>query len=233
MKKIKAIHIDDEQLAREGFSTILTRNFQQVDLVGQAESASEGIKLVNKLKPDVVFLDISMPGGSGFVFLDAFEELFFEVAFLTAHDNYAIQAIKKGAIDYLLKPIDLEELKQVIDKITAKIQANDGGQKIYINNQESIEIISLKDISFLKSDNNYTYIYLDSGEKVLSSKNLSHYAKLLHNESFVKVHQSYIVKISKVQKFIKEDNGLLVMSNNHIIPISRRNKVEISQYFKN
>lgn len=231
--KIKIIHIDDEKLARDGFKCIIEDYFPEIDLIGQAGNALEGIKLINQLSPDIVFLDVSMPGGSGFDMLESLPTMNFKLVFLTAYSEYAINAIKKGAFDYLLKPIDEEELQRVFEKHTHSANKISTKSKLYINTQNSLEIVSIHEILYLKSDNNYTYITLANSNPILSSKSLSHYEKMLPEDIFYKVHQSFIVNKTKVKRIIKEDNGILVMIDNSQIPVSRRNKAEVSQLFKN
>lgn len=227
MKKIRTVHIDDEKLSRDGFAIILDKHFPQIEMVGQAENALEGMLLIKEVKPDLVFLDINMPGGNGIDLLEAFDNLDFEVIFLTAHDNYAIKAIKKEAFDYLLKPVDVKELANCLERLQIHVASKHQQDKILIHTMESIELISYNQIMFLKSDNNYTHFNLEGGKTILASKSLSHFKKILPEDNFKAVHQSYLVNFSKVSSYKKVDNGILVLSDKTEIPISRSNKQEV------
>lgn len=230
---LKIMHVDDEPLARAGFKTLINDYFPEAELVHQAANILEGIQFLLKSDIDILFLDIQLGNNSGFDLLETLPVHNFKIVFVTAFENYAIQAIKSGAFDYLVKPLDINELEQTFEKFKNNNSKDLNEYKLYINDHDSIEIVNINNITHLKSDNNYCHIFLESGKSHLSSKSLSYYSQLLPESNFTRVHQSYLVNMDKVVRMKKEENGTLVMKNKMEVPISRRRKVEVGLRLKN
>lgn len=238
---IRSIIIDDEPNNVENLQTIIATYCPGIDVVATASSTSEGIAVVKADQPDLVFLDIQMPGASGFEVLKAFPKIYFEVIFITAHDQYGIQAIKFSALDYLLKPIDIIEFKAAIEKAKEKINAKKQNHNIenlleYIKSGQhdspKIALPTLSEIRYIKvntivrceAENNYTTFFLDGGEQILVCKTLKEYDELLQPHRFIRTHQSHLVNLQFVKSYLKEDGGTLLLTDQTKIPISRQNK---------
>ncbi len=237
---IKAIIIDDEQESRNTISNILKNFCDNVSVVAQAENVSEGLRAIEKEKPNVVFLDIQMPDGSGFDLLEKARNIDFRVIFITAHDQFALRAIKFSALDYILKPVDPQQLIDAVNKlktpetdisiVTHKIQTllrnKNGFERITLPTFEGFRFINIKDIVRCEADNNYTNFYLNSGDKILVTKTLKEYDECLSGLDFIRVHQSHLVNIKFVDRYIKGDGGTLVMVDGSQVDVSRRRKDE-------
>lgn len=240
---IKALIIEDEKKSREMLSALIQKNFaESLQLVGAAKNVAEGVELINKQKPDLVFLDISMPDGTGFDVLEKVQGHKFDIIFTTATDKHALKAIKYSACDYLLKPIDMDELKQAVDKAIQKkkpglpsmdnleflIQnlkrADDNYSKITLPTGSAYEIVSIKDIIRAEADGSYTVFYLTGNRKMMVSASLKHYEDLLPEKDFLRIHHHCLINMSHVVRFLKQDGGYAIMSDNSQIEISRRKK---------
>lgn len=247
---IKALIVDDELNNRENLRTLLADYCKEVDVTGMADSVDAAYQFIRSSKPDLVFLDIKMPEKNGFSLLEQLGEFDFEVIIVTAYDQYAIQAIKFCAVDYLLKPIDVLELSKAVDQVSHRLMKKQenirlkqlikhlntqgGSTKIGLASQNTVEFVELAAIIRCEADNNYTHIYLDSGQKKTVSKTLKDYEELLQEFGFIQVHQSHLVNKGHIQSYQKNDGGLLRMSDGSIIPISRNRKnsiiAQIRQY---
>ncbi len=238
---IKAVIIEDEQKSREMLAMLVEKNCPQLEIAGLAKNVKEGIELINSFKPDLVFLDISMPDGTGFDLLEAVQGKKFELIFTTATDKHALKAIKYSACDYLLKPIDIDELKVAVEKVLQKknstpsmdnlqflIQqlkkADDNYQKITLPTGNAYEIINIKDIIRCEADASYTHFYLVGGKKLMVSASLKHYEDLLPENEFIRVHHQHLINMNHVTRYLKQDGGYAVMSDGTQIEISRRKK---------
>lgn len=238
---IKALIIEDEQKSREMLAMLVEKNCPQLEIVGLGKNVKEGIDLINSAKPDLVFLDISMPDGTGFDLLEAVQGKKFELIFTTATDKHALKAIKYSACDYLLKPIDIEELKLAVEKVLQKknagpsmdnlqflIQqlkkADDNYQKITLPTGNAYEIINIKDIIRCEADASYTHFHLVGGKKLMVSASLKHYEDLLPENEFIRVHHQHLINMNHVTRYLKQDGGYAVMSDGTQIEISRRKK---------
>jgi two-component system LytT family response regulator len=237
---IRAVIIDDEQESRNAISNILKNFCDGVTVVGQAENVNGGVKVISEEKPDVIFLDIQMPDGTGFDLLERTKGQNYQVIFVTAYDRFALKAIKFSALDYLLKPVDPQQLIDAVNKIkepgldvesiTHKIQTllrnKNGFERITLPTFEGYRFINIKDIIRCEADNNYTNFYLNSGEKILVTKTLKEYDDTLSGLDFVRVHQSHLVNIKFVDRYIKGDGGTIVMADGSEVDVSRRRKDE-------
>lgn len=236
---IKYILVDDETNNVENLQFLLQQHCHGLECAGTASSAAEAIELIAVTSPDLVFLDIQMPGGSGFDMLRMISQIQFEVIFVTAYDQYGIQAIKFSALDYLLKPVDVSELKLAVEKAKQKIGERQHGNNIsnlleYLQKpkQESPRIalptlqethyVKLEDIIRCEASDNYTNFLLATGEKILVSRTLKEYADLLRPHNFQRTHQSHLVNMRFVRSLLKEDGGMLLLQDKTKVPISRQ-----------
>jgi two-component system, LytTR family, response regulator len=244
MKNINCIIIDDEANNVEILSSLLMRHCEGISIAATALNAIEGIKLIENYKPDLVFLDIQMPGKSGLDLLKSLPQIHFEIIFITAYDQYGIQAIKFSALDYLLKPVNIDELKLAVQKAREKIIAKQknasvenlldyispgtkGTPKIALPTFTETRYVKVDDIIRCEASDNYTSFYLQNNEKILVCKTLKEYAELLVPHNFIRTHQSHLVNINFVKSLLKEDGGVLLLTNSDKIPISRQNKESV------
>jgi two-component system LytT family response regulator len=241
---IKAILVDDEKMARVLLRGMLQEFCVDVEIVEECHDLPSAVKAIVKHQPELVFLDIEMPGHNGLELLDFFDEkkVNFSIIFTTAYNQYAIQAFKLSAIDYLLKPIDPNELKNAVARFTElsalkpnykELQNNffnsKQEQKIAISTVNSIKYIDVKSILVLEADGSYTNIYLDSGQKITTSKGLKYYEDLLiHHENFMRCQKSYIVNLQKTTEYIKSEGGYVMINDIHKIPVSAEKTQELS-----
>jgi two-component system LytT family response regulator len=245
---IKAIIVDDEKNSREVITELLKECFDEIKIVAQAGDVKTSIAEIEKHKPNLLFLDIDLPDGTGFDILKNIEYRDMKVIFITAHQDYAIQAIKFSAFDFILKPYNSGELiktvRRVIDEQTAEnnalrfesILANFGNslpelKKIVLKTSERIYLVNVKDIVRCEAENNYTNFYLVSGSKIMVSKTIKTYETLLAEHEFLRVHQSHLVNLNYIQHFDKPDGGMLVLSDNSTIPVSNQKRGILLEYF--
>ncbi|MCB0401284.1 MAG: response regulator transcription factor [Flavobacteriales bacterium] len=241
MKSINAIIIDDEENARQNLSILLEEFCPEVNVLGEAGSADEARELIAENQPDLLFLDINMPNEDGFELLDSIEEKNFSVIFITAHNQFALKALKVGAIDYLEKPIDIEDLQTAVSKI-AKKEGDASGvdysmiKKLlhdYRNDSKSdiiaiptlsgYEIIKVEDIVHLEADESYTRIFLANGKKCTSSMTIAKYEKVLDDNIFYRVHKSHIINTRHhLKEFNRQEGNVAIMDNGEAIPVARR-----------
>jgi len=238
---IRTIIIDDELNNIENLENIISRHCPDIEIVSRAQSANAGLPLIENLHPDLLLLDIQMPEKTGFDVLRALQKINFEVIFITAYDKYGIQAVKFSALDYLLKPINIEEFKLAIAKAREKISAkkqnlnienllqylksgNREVPKIALPTSKEILYVKVTDIIRCEAINNYTTFHLNTSEQVLVCQTLKEFAQLLKPHHFVRTHQSHLVNINFVKSYLKEDGGTLLLNNAEKIPVSRQNR---------
>jgi two-component system LytT family response regulator len=231
---MKTILIDDEPDAITAMRLLLAEFIDDVEVIGTANSIIEGIKEIQNKKPDLVFLDISMPNGQGFDVLDCLPDRHFQVIFVSAFDNYAIKAIKANALDYLLKPVDIDELKNAIAKATLRQRNNlpapntgllaQREHRIPIHLNDGIIYLPVKNIVHLKAEGSYTHIYIMDKKPVMVSKNLKEFENILSGLGFCRVHNSHIINITHVYKFARTDGGHVIMTDNTRIEVSRNRR---------
>lgn len=239
--KIKAIIVDDEKHSRETLKNLLENFCKDVDVIAMVGNINDAVVHIPALQPDVVFLDIELQSGTGFDILSQLHDINFEVIFTTAFDQYAIKAVKFSSLDYLLKPIDLEELQQAIEKVKLvknKQAYNNQLKNLLINIKqpnllriclstiEGFEFVNTTDILYCEAEGSYTKFVLNTNRKLLVSKHLKEYENLLIESQFLRVHNSYLINLKEVKKYVKTEGGYIVMSNNDIVSISR-NKREL------
>lgn len=246
---MKALVVDDELLAAKNLELLLGRYCPQVEVVGRAAAAKEAEQLINDRNPELVFLDVEMPNGNGFDLLRKFEVIDFGVIFVTAFDHYAIKAIRYSAIDYLLKPVDIDELVQAVQK--AQIQMKNRNinqnlnlllhnlaqpaarlQKLTLPTMDGMVFVNLEDILYCKSEGNYTKFYLENGQTPLVTRQIGIYEDMLPEPLFCRVHRQYIINVNKVSKYIKGRGGYVVMSDGKIIDVAARKKDDFLSAYK-
>ncbi len=246
---INAVIIDDEIINVTNLTELLLKHCPEVNVIASAHNADDGKKIILKNNPDLVFLDIQMPGKNGFQLLQSLHEYSFEVIFVTAYDNFGIQAVKFAAIDYLLKPINVAELKiavkKVIDKNLQKKKnyqlenllelikqnQNHNEHRIALPTAQEIRFVNPKDIIRCESSNNYTTFYLNNEEKLIISKPIYFYEELLNDYGFIRCHQSHLVNKKFITSFVKEDGGYLLLENKKQLPVSKQKKENIKKLF--
>jgi two-component system LytT family response regulator len=245
---IKAILIDDEVHCLDTLSILLKEYCPDVQIMEQCRSAKNGLQAIEKNKPDLVFLDIEMPGMNGFEMLEQFTEIPFAIIFTTGYDQYAIKAIHFSALDYLLKPIDPNELISAVKKVQEQrhlpvaeqfqmllkqIQdKNHQFNKIAVPTAEGFELIPADEVVRCEADDNYTHLFLKSKNKITACRTLKEMEEQLHDFSFfVRVHHSYLVNLNEVTKYIRGEGGYLVMSDGSSVNVSRSRKDALLKLF--
>ncbi len=240
---IDAIIIDDEEDGRKAVAMAVARYAPDINIVAICETPSEGIDAVRRYQPQLLFLDIQMPEMSGFEVLSNLKPIRFEVIFVSAYDKHALKAIKFSALDYLLKPIDPEELITAIEKLRKKLTQkpdekaylsflhnmqfqNQGMRRIAVPGIHDIRFYEVDDIVFLRADGSYTEIYFVNGKREVAGKPLKDFDSLLSLSGFSRIHHSHLINLNHVIKYIKGEGGSVVLTGNHTLDISRRKKEE-------
>ena len=241
---LQTVIVDDEVSNIENLTILLNKYCPKIIVAGTATNVDQGLLVIREINPSILFLDIQMPGKGGFDLLKSLGTPDFEVIFVTAYYEYAIQAIKFSAIDYLLKPINVNELVNAVNRAIINIKKKKQNERLEnlirsISNKNQLRIaipgnketifISPETILFCKADNNYTIFYLQSTEKHTSSKPIFEYEELLSTHGFIRCHQSYLVNSLFIKSWIKVDGDRLVIHGGHEIPISRNNKEKVRQ----
>jgi two-component system, LytTR family, response regulator len=241
---MKALIVDDEALGRESLELLLKKHCPQVEIVCTAENITEARQQILSYAPAVVFLDIEMPYGNAFDLLEELGAINFEVIFVTAYESHAVKAFRYNAVDYLLKPIDPDDLKKAVARVEKKIQtsrlnSNSNTQierllqtlpagrprRLTLSTADNILFVNIDDIVRLKADTNYTYVHLLNGEKIIVSRTLKEYEGLLSDCGFFRVHNSHLVNLNHIKKYIKSDN-YLEMSDSSKVEVSNRRKAD-------
>ena len=238
---MKTLIIDDELDAIKSLTIILDEYTEGITLVGTANSAMEGIKLINQHQPDLIFLDVEMPNGTGFELLEALDKRNFQVIFTTAYEHYAIQAIRANAIDYLMKPVDIDELVAAVKQAELQVGKDhsskheqlletinaDGIKRLPVSVKNEYLFLDVEDIQFIQSDGSYSIIHLDH-DTYTTSKNLKHYERMLEPNNFLRASNSHLINLNKVTKYLREDGGTVELENRIKITTtrSRRDKLK-------
>lgn len=246
---LKAVIIEDEKASRETLINYLGKYCPDVNVVGEAANVKEGIVQIEKLSPDVIFLDVEMPYGNAFDLLSQVKEINFETIFVTAYSNYAVQALNFSAAYYLLKPVDIDELIKAVSKIrenasrnkeflNAKVLVenikieNKQLQKVVLPLIDGFEVVRVNEIIKCEADNNFTRFYLVGGRKVLICRTLKFYETLLEQYDFVRVHKSYLINIQHIQQYKKGKGGEVLMTGGLSVDVSPSHKDSLMAKFK-
>ncbi|MEE9408587.1 MAG: response regulator [Polaribacter sp.] len=246
--KITAVLVDDEPKALAILKNKIERFCSNIIVIGETKNPQKAIELIEKKKPQLVFLDIAMPEMSGFDLLSNIENPNFEVIFVTAFDQYALEAINHCAIGYLVKPVDNQDLITAVIKATQNIEdktaleknklliENLGVQtfqkkKIVIPSQEGLEFVEVNKIIFCEGTEGYTRIYIKNEKPILSSYSIGHFNKLLQNQDFYLIHKSYLININYIEKYLNE--GYVVLDENNKLPVSRNRRSDFLNSLKN
>jgi two-component system, LytTR family, response regulator len=242
---IKALIIDDESNNQELISNLLKSYCEKVEVVGTANSVESGYKAIQTLKPDLVFLDIQMPDGSGFDLLKMVKAIDFKVIFVTAHQEFAIEAFKFSAIDYLLKPLAPLNLIEAVKKVEESISKDDlnlkyqtllsnvseptkNKRRIVLKTMERIYSVDVMDVIRFEADGNYTKVFLTDGKKIMVSRLIKEYDELLSDVGFLRVHQSHLINTNYLFFFEKAE-GNVVMKDNSVVPVSNRKREQLME----
>ena len=234
---MRAVIVDDESGARSTLISLIKKYFEDIEIVGEGESVDSGKRIIAETRPDLLFLDVQMQDGTGFDLLGGIDRSNLQVIFVSAHDYFAITAIKFSAVDYLVKPVEPIELQKAIDKIRQQKSLFEVQQKLdlllsNVNRIEKIALPSLTGIEFVRIDqivrcqaeNNYTVFYLLNGENILVSKTLKEYEDILCANGFFRIHKSIIINMKFVKKYVKGDGGSVIMEDGSEVFVSRRRK---------
>lgn len=239
---IRTIIVDDEEKSRVTLNNLLAKHCTAVTVLDQCESVAEAVKSIGKNSPDLVFLDIEMPFENGFSLFEKIKNPSFHIIFTTAYDQYAIKAIKYSALDYLLKPVDVDDLKSAVAKCGEKQKTNRADDyemllsalklksksaKIAVPTFDGLQMVSANDIVKCVADESYTHITLTNGTKLTVSRILKEFEDLLSEFNFFRVHNSSLINLAHVKKYVKGDGGYVIMSDDETVEVSRRKKNEL------
>lgn len=248
-----AILIDDDANLRAGMRQMLSRYAPDISIIGEADSVQSGVETIDRLKPQVLFLDIQLTDGTGFDVLEKLAEMngkiTSQVVFITAHEQYAIKAFRFSALDFLLKPVDPEELQKVIGKIKNVLSQSDNYahidlllenirrkvdnfKRIALSTSDGIHLFEISDIIRCESEDNYTKFFIKNSKPILISKTLKEYEELLTEHGFERIHQSHLINLAYLKSYIKKDGGYVVMADNSNLPISQRKKERLQELLK-
>jgi two-component system LytT family response regulator len=243
--QLKTILVDDEKTSRDILRNYLTKYCKNITILGEAENIQEALKLSRKHQLDLVFLDVEMPYGNAFDFIDQLEKPSFEIVFVTAYDHYAIDALNNHAAYYLTKPISIDNLIKAVGYVT-EIKTHETNLqqailkpktvkiegKITIPTQSGFEILNIQDIIYAKADDNYTEIFLVNNVKKLVSKTLKYFDDALKNNGFARIHKSYLVNINTIISYQKGSGGTVTLSNGKELSVSASKKAALLAHFK-
>ncbi|WP_336517304.1 LytTR family DNA-binding domain-containing protein [Pollutibacter soli] len=246
---IRCVLIDDERNALEMMEWLLKTYCPEVQIVAMCSNGEEGIVAIKTHKPDVIFLDIEMPHMNGFDMLERFDQLDFDVVFCTAYDQFALKAFRYSALNYLLKPVDPEDLKSTVARIemkknkpskeqmdlllqTLKQPQRGTPKRIALTTNDGLLFIPTEDIMYAEAESNYTIVMLSAGRKVIVSKSLKDIDEALSGPDFFRIHHSYLVNINQIKKYVRGDGGYVVMNNDATVSISRSKRQEFMEMFE-
>ncbi len=236
---IKSLIIDDEQHSRAALRNLLEEFCPDVEIAGEADGYKTGVAKIRETNPDLVFLDIQMPDGTGFRVLEDTKPYDFEVIFTTAYDSFAIKAFKYSAMDYLLKPIDAVELQNSVDRVKKSklgnenpgielllksIRERENPGKLVLSTFEGMHVVKIQDIIRCQSDDYYTRFFFKNKKELLVSKTLKEYEQILSEHNFIRPHKSHLINIRYIKSYMKMDGGSIILTDGSEIPVSRRKK---------
>ncbi|MBL4706495.1 MAG: response regulator transcription factor [Flavobacteriales bacterium] len=232
---MKTLLVEDKAYIRKGLLNLLELVKTETQVIGECESVKEAVVVANACKPELIFLDINLTDGTAFDFLAQTENLNFKVIFITAYEEYALQALRMGAVDYLLKPVDIDELQTALQKVaqlpiaaqkqqinTVKQLWNNEGESLILSLHDNFQVIDLNELMFCESDKGYTTFYCSNNKKYVVSKTLKEFEVRLSEVNFTRPHQSFMVNLKFIDKYDK--SGLIHLKSGDIIPVSSRKK---------
>jgi two-component system, LytTR family, response regulator len=254
MNKIKTILVDDEPRGITSLQKLLELNCPEVEIVAGCSSAEEAKEKINELQPQLIFLDIAMPGKTGFDLLKDISKINFEIIFVTAHNNYMVQAFHFSAVDYLLKPVEDELLVEAVKRAVKKIEEKSGNQQIetFLQNMQQkngsqkmklcipslkgFQVIEIPDIIYCEASSNYTNFYFTNRSLICASKPIHEYEELLQDCNFVRIHKSFLVNLEHIKEYIRGEGGSVILSGGQEVEVSRRKKdllmTKMKEYYK-
>jgi two-component system, LytTR family, response regulator len=243
---LKTIIIDDEPAAREKLDLLIKKYCSdKIEIAAVCSSAEEGIAAIEKHHPDLIFLDVEMPSMTGFDMLRKLNKISFDIIFTTAHDHYAIKAIKFSALDYLLKPIDLEQLRESVNKALEKKGMNHSSQRyenfvgnlevkekltsLSVPSSDGFQMLRISDIIWCEAVNYYCIFHLLNKTEIVATKTLKEFEELLNDSGFLRIHHSHMINLSQMKRYIKGSGGQVEMMDGKILDVSRRKKDDLMQ----
>lgn len=244
---IRVVIVDDEPHVRDGLVKLIGKHCRNVTLVGTAGSVREGREVIRQQHPDLVLLDIKMDDETGFDLLKQLDPVDFKVIFITAYEQFAVKAFKFSALDYLLKPVDPDELTEAVNKAEMMLQHDlririsalennlapgaDRHKKLVLKTSDNIYIIEIPKITHCESEGSYTVIFLEDGRKIMASRNLKEYDDMLSDQGFYRIHKSFLINLSFVEQFEKGEGGFVVLRNGIKIPVASRKRLQLLNMF--
>jgi two-component system, LytTR family, response regulator len=248
MKNIKTILVDDEKNNLHYLQSLIESNCVQLDIVNTAITANDGLLLIQELQPQLVFMDIDMPGMTGFELLKKLEPLQFEVIFVTAYNQYAMEAFDYNAVAYITKPIATEKLVAAVEKAIIKIeskkytehiftllenvQPKNASDKIALPTLQGLQFIKIANILYVESSGNYCNFFLEDNTKIMVSRQLGEYEKLLPNDAFVRIHDKHIINLTFIKEYVKGNGGEVILENAARLIVASRRKEELLSRFE-
>ena len=242
---MNVVIIDDEAPVRNAIKALLNEKFPGIIIMASEGTIKNGYEAILKYKPDLLFLDIELPDGTGFDLLEKFLQIPFKIIFVTGHNEYAIDAIKVSALDYILKPVDADDLCHAVDKareilnnedqqlkfqaLYENIQSRKVLKKIILHTSEHLQLVSVNDIIRAEADSNYTRFFLSGNRKIMVSRTIKEFEALLSASGLIRVHQSHLVNLEFIDKFYKKDGGYLLLKDGTKIPVSPNMKRQVLQ----
>jgi two-component system LytT family response regulator len=234
---LRTVIIDDESKGRKALRNLLTKYCSNVTILAEGENVKDGLEKIRDYQPNLIFLDIQMPDGTGFDLLEQVKSTDFQVIFVTAFDQYAVRAFKCSAIDYILKPIDPDQLIEAVKKVENNNRFDELEKKLEVlaTNRKNVEklavptsngvrLVKIQNIVRCESESNYTTFFMESGEKIVVTKTLKEYDEILNEMRFYRVHQSHLVNLEFVDSYVNRDGGYVIMEDGSQVEISRRKK---------
>lgn len=254
MNPIKTILVDDEPRGLNSLQKLLQMNCPEVEIAGMSTSVMDAREKINQLHPQLVFLDIAMPGKTGFDLLNEMPSIDFETIFVTAHSNYMIQAFHFSAVDYLLKPVDADQLTEAVRRAGKRLDQKAGGNqiqallhnmhqkgnsqrmKLCIPSLKGFQVVDISDVIYCEASSNYTNFYFSDRTVICSSKPIHEYEELLGDCNFVRIHKSYLANLEHIKEYVRGEGGSIILSNGSEIEVSRRKKdllmVRMKEFFR-
>lgn len=242
---MNAVIVDDEAAVRNTIKSLISENFTDINILATAETIEKGYEAILNYNPDLLFLDIELPDGTGFDLLKKFTRITFKIIFVTGHQEYALDAIKVSALDYVMKPIDTDELCRAVEKareiisqqeqqlklqaLSENLQSRKILKRIILHTSDHLQLVSVSDIVRAEADSNYTSFILSNGKQILVSRTIKEFESLLSGSGIIRVHQSHLVNLNYIDRFIKKDGGSLLLKNNTRIPVSPNLKKQVLQ----